>query len=794
MNHEQSRERQPDEELVYLRNRVAELESQLASSRQAEADQQQINDRLPVLVATAGLDGYYKQVNPAFESILGWSEQESLSRPFMEFIHPDNQAAAVETFEQLKSGKAVVEFVDRNICKDGSSRWISWTVIPVPNRDIVFGIGQDITERKEAESALRESERKLSTLISNLPGAVYRCKADSSWTIEFLSDGYRALTGHEPSELIGQPSSRHLDAVHPEDHHLAFAAALEAVERNGTFQVEYRLRTTSGEEKWLWERGTGVFSEDGKLLAIEGFTTDITPLKRAESDLRRARDQLEQRVEIRTAELAAANQQLQAEVEQRRQAEVDLTIFQRFVESSTQGFGMADVDGHIVYANPFLARLFGAETPDALIGTHVASHYPPDYLVRRKREIIPALRRGEHWHGEQMLKFPDGQLHPTIHTIFPVRDDNGELLCTAAAITDITKLKQVEEALRQSHNELQTIYDGILEGILITDIETKRFMRVNASFCRMLGYSEEELLAASIKDIHPPEEVTNDERRFEAAAQGRITINEDRPVLRKDGSIFYADITGHRIFYNERPCLLALFRDVTERKQAEEKLREEQDALRRTLQASDHDRELITYEIHDGIAQRLAGAAMYFDTVSQMEGAISAEARPQFAAGLRTLRKASEEARGLMNRTRTPVLNRFGLKTAIADFIDQFADRPDAPEITYLCDVQFARLEPSLENTMFRVAQEAIANACFHSKGEIVRVSLIQHDGDVTIEVRDNGIGFDPTNVKENRFGLHGIRERVRLLGTNLKIESTPGQGTRIQATFPLVHKDEQAD
>ena len=93
--------------------------------------------------------------------------------------------------------------------------------------------------------------------------------------------------------------------------------------------------------------------------------------------------------------------------------------------------------------------------------------------------------------------------------------------------------------------------------------------------CRMLGYSEEELLAASIKDIHPPEEVPNDLQRFQAAAEGRVSINEDRPVLRKDGSVFYADITGHRVFYNERPCLLALFRDITERKQAQEALRKE---------------------------------------------------------------------------------------------------------------------------------------------------------------------------------------------------------------------------
>ena len=100
MNDEQKTKDQLIQELVQLRNRVANLEAELAISQQAEADQQQINSRLPVLVATAGVDGHYREVNPAFESILGWSEKESLSRPFMEFIHADDQAAAVEKFEQ----------------------------------------------------------------------------------------------------------------------------------------------------------------------------------------------------------------------------------------------------------------------------------------------------------------------------------------------------------------------------------------------------------------------------------------------------------------------------------------------------------------------------------------------------------------------------------------------------------------------------------------------------------------------------------------------------------------------
>jgi PAS domain S-box-containing protein len=270
-----------------------------------------------------------------------------------------------------------------------------------------------------------------------------------------------------------------------------------------------------------------------------------------------------------------------------------------------------------------------------------------------------------------------------------------------------------------------------------------------------------------------------------------ITRDIEYVFVKKDGTHFPGETSAAviRDAAGEPKALMALVRDITKRKQAQEALEKEQDSLRRMLQASDRERELITYEIHDGVAQRLLGALMQFEAYPKADREVPEEAKARFDAGLAGLRLASDEARSLMNRTRTPVLQKFGLKAAIADFIDQFSDKPNAPEITYRCEAQFKRLEPVLENTLFRVAQEAITNACVHSKSEIIRVALIQDGDDVTVEVEDNGIGFDTASVTEGRFGLDGIRERTRLLGKALEIESTPGQGTRIRATFPLLDK-----
>ena len=229
-----------------------------------------------------------------------------------------------------------------------------------------------------------------------------------------------------------------------------------------------------------------------------------------------------------------------------------------------------------------------------------------------------------------------GKSIPTWHNAFLIRDESGKPVRIAVVITDITEKKRAEEALRQSHDQLQAIYDGMVEGLLITDIDTKRLVRVNSSLCRMLGYGEEELLTKSIPDLHPPEEVTNDLGRFQAVAEGRVSINEDRPVLRKDGSIFYADITGHRILYERRPCLLALFRDITERKQAQEALRRSEKRLaERTALAEwrafqlqrlaaelteveERERRRLAQVLHDHLQQILVAAKLHVGTTQEM--------------------------------------------------------------------------------------------------------------------------------------------------------------------------------
>jgi signal transduction histidine kinase len=168
------------------------------------------------------------------------------------------------------------------------------------------------------------------------------------------------------------------------------------------------------------------------------------------------------------------------------------------------------------------------------------------------------------------------------------------------------------------------------------------------------------------------------------------------------------------------------------------------------------------------------------------------KATDAYQDGMAALRQASLEIRSVMSRLRTPVLDMYGLTEAIGDLISQLRSAPGAPEIECRLDVNFKRLEPTLENALFRIAQEAMTNACRHSKSQKVHVTLAQKGDDVTLEVRDWGIGFDLEAVQENRFGLEGIRERSRILGGKLSIKTKPGGGTVVRVKFPVIEATDE--
>ena len=760
------------EENEELRRQVALLQGIDAEREQAEEELAKSNAILTAAVECLPFDFF--ALDPEGRCIL----QNALSRQYYgealgktaEQICPDERVLPhwIEGNRRAFAGERVEGEMELTL--GGSRRHFSCFMAPIQCDGRLYGalgVNVDITERKRVEQELAKSEAMLQAAIDCLPFNFFAIGLDGRYVLQnaVSKAQQRAdVIGKRPEEVC--PNEHDL-AIWLDNNRRAFAGE----------KVEGEVTLSLGGEERVYYNVIAPVTDGTDVYGILGVNIDITERKRAEGALQKAHDELERRVEERTAELRKANK--------------ELAIFRAFAEASREGFGMSEFDGRIVYVNQTLCRLFGEENPEDVIGKNVSTYSPEEYKQRRKNEVLPALLRDGYWHAEHTILPLRGKPIEVSQSTFLIRDESGDPFRLAAVISDITERKQAQEALRQSHNELQSIYDGMVDGMHIVNLVTMRAVRANSALCRMMGYSEEELLSLSQSEVHPPEELPRIVQSFQAHVEGRVSQQADVPMVRKDGSIFYADITTSRIFYKEAPCLICFFRDTTERRKAQDALERERQSLWRMLQASDHERQIISYEIHDGLAQYLAAAGMQFDVHDALRQNSPDEARKAYDAATQLVRQSHIEARRLISEVRPPVIDEIGLETAISHLVHE-QRRHGGPKIKFDSDVQFSRLPSILENALYRIVQEALTNACKHSKSKKVAVAMTQEGQDVRLEVQDWGIGFDPQMVGKDHFGLEGIRQRVRLLGGRLTIESTPDSGTVVQVVVPILEKQNE--
>ncbi|MFH1702845.1 MAG: PAS domain S-box protein [Nitrospirota bacterium] len=188
--------------------------------------------------------------------------------------------------------------------------------------------------------------------------------------------------------------------------------------------------------------------------------------------------------------------------------------------------------------------------------------------------------------AEYRWQCADGSYHWFVGQAVLIKDEQGNPKDIIGTWRDITERKKAEEALLESKEELQTIYNGMVDGVLIANTDTRKFVHANMAICNILGYSENELLSMSIDDIHPKDRLAYVIDKFKAMAEGRISFAEGLPCQRKDGSIFYADVATRLINYKGYPCIVGFFRDITERRQAEEEIKQSLSLLRATLEST----------------------------------------------------------------------------------------------------------------------------------------------------------------------------------------------------------------
>lgn len=232
-----------------------ELRRQVNERTKAERELDQFFDLSLDLLCIAGVDGFFKRLNPAFESVLGYSLDELQSRPFLDLVHPDDREPTVAELAALQQGLKTAYFENRYICRDGSSKWIAWTAAPLPEEGLIYAAGRDITSLKVSAEELRRSEARTRSIIDHALGGLIT--SDDRGIIQSVNPAAQKMFGYTAAQLIGRSVSLLIDQTYASDE-----ACLLDIRRRALGKVtEWKARRRSGEgftcEISLFEFSTG---------------------------------------------------------------------------------------------------------------------------------------------------------------------------------------------------------------------------------------------------------------------------------------------------------------------------------------------------------------------------------------------------------------------------------------------------------------------------------------------------------------------------------------------------------
>ncbi|NJN76465.1 MAG: diguanylate cyclase [Synechococcaceae cyanobacterium RL_1_2] len=289
---------------------------------------------------------------------------------------------------------------------------------------LVMTVGEQLgiaIERKQTELELQASQQKLSTLVNTIPGTFFSATYGNCLTIDYISEGCKALTGYGREDFLSQQID-FVDLVHFQDLAVVEKSRQQQLSQSSTYLLEYRIFTQCGEEKWIWEKGQGVCNEQGQVIGVEGLMMDITDRRRTEEAL--------------------------------KQAEAN---YRGIVENALEGIFQTTFDGSYLSANPALAKIYGYKSPDELIRT--LKNIETELYVKpgRRAEFIETLQEQEVVCDFQSQVYrKDRSIIWISENARAVKDQAGNLLYYEGTVEDITERHKLKEQLH-----LRAFYDNL---------------------------------------------------------------------------------------------------------------------------------------------------------------------------------------------------------------------------------------------------------------------------------------------------------------------------------------------
>ena len=513
-------------------------------------------ENAPVAILILDEKGIMRYYSSSMKHILGYDEDENIGKSIFDFVHPDDLSANIEVFTKLVSQPGntyVTELRGRH--KDGSWRYVEVLGINHLQTPGVGGIVinfRDITDRRQVESELRETEKRYRAIFDNPLNIIY--VIDEGGVVLEANDWALQCLGFT-REDVGKTSL--MDLVHPEDLQRAMAGVLEAASTgHNEHPIEVRVFTKTGEMIWVESAGFSI-EKDGQHFKNLAIARDVTERKRAEERMR--------------------------EAERRYQAIFDNPLSMVFVH---------DEKGVFLDANDYALERLGCrredlgnvsfqemlQVEDALLALQAVSEAMIQGYMNKPVELRVKTKAGETmW----------------LETYGYKLEQDGEHFQCLAIVRDVTESKRAEEALRESEQRYRLLAENITDVIWTLDT-TLKTTYVSPSVTRQRGYTVEEAMALPLEKQTSPETMDMIRRviaeelalEFSGQADSAGWRRGEGIAYRKDGAEFWVEVTASFLRNPEGQVVgvMGVTRDITERKKAEEALRESEERFRTLIE------------------------------------------------------------------------------------------------------------------------------------------------------------------------------------------------------------------
>jgi PAS domain S-box-containing protein len=834
---------------------------------------------IPIGFFLAGPERRIQEANPALAQILGHADRRSLIGLDLRRLFAEPRDGE-ELLDRLARGGVVRAFEARARRSDGAI-WIRVTarVAPAAVGPAVHyeGAVEDITERRRAEEWLAESENRLRTIIDSEPECVKVLGPDGR-LLEINRAGLAMVEADSPEQVLGRP----VDSIVAAKDRRAFKDLTRRVLRGTSGILTFEIVGLKGTRRRLETHAVPLRSLKGEITALLSVTRDITERKQAEEELRQS-----------------------------------IERFELIARATNDGVFDWNMVTNEAWWNEASYRLYEYDPATTVpsFETWSARIHPEDRprLLSSFQEAID--RRADSWQDEYRLLLPGGSTRHVFDRVYILKDESGRPVRMIGAVLDVTARKEAERALRESEERYRLLFEGNPQSMWVYDLETLRFLAVNNAAIHTYGYSRDEFLGMTVKDIRPPEEVPALLRKI-SGIQG-FDRSDTWRHRRKDGTVMEVEVSSHPLGFAGRPARLVQATDITEQKRAEHQrrlaesqyrdifenaiegigqatpegriltanpalaemlgygsprkliesgtdvrllvisdakrgskwvhqihdqgsvsgieaqvrrrdgtviwvsanvrvVRDDQgrilyyegtaqdvserkraeESLRelsgRLLRSQDEERRRIARELHDSTAQSLAALGMDLVLVKKAASTLGPKARRSLDEGLALAEQCTREIRTLAYLLHPPTLDDVGLASAIRWYVKGFIERSRIPVELTLSE-HLPRLASDAETALFRVVQESLTNIHRHSGSQTASIRVTHDQAGITLRVRDRGRGL-PRIVRRSPdgplaglgVGLAGMSERVRQLGGWLEIDSSR-RGTTVKVTMPIV-------